>query len=685
MQNNVVNHWVHDYETLINCFVACFEHYKTNEKKVFVIHRLRNDSVELVKFLMQNASNNEWHISFNGINFDSQISEFIIRNHEVFVDPNSDPEYLAHYLYGIAQTIIEKSKNKEIPLFFESELSIKQVDLYKLNHWDNKAKITSLKWAQFSMNYPNVQDMPIEHYEYIKTMDEINTIISYCQNDVSATKVIMEKCKSQINLRANLTKQYNINLYSASEPKISKELFLHFLSNKLKVDKKVLKAGRTPREIIKMGDLILSYVKFEKPEFKQVHDFYKNLEVNFSQKDIDNSENKNVQKQLSIYHKNVKTVYGLGGLHGARESGIYTSDHDYVIVTSDVVSYYPNLAIRNRWSPAHIPKETFLEQYEWFFEERKKIPKSDPRNYVYKIILNSTYGLSNESQSFLYDPELTMRITINGQLLLSMLYEKLSSIPESMPIMQNTDGLEMRIPRKYMSKYMEICKEWEDLTKLQLEHDTYEKIILGDVNNYIALFGKKEVNKEEYEKIKLKNPEYVFLEKNGKYYYSATKCKGRYEYKDVPLHKNNSASIVPEMIYNYFIKGIPLIDTINNQKTIFPFCIGSRVKGDDWNHVCNNSHLEKTINESKTLRFYISINDSFVIYKKNSTDGRIISLVADLKYSSKLKIINKIENDDLNIYDVDYSYYMSRSQKEIDNLERKYKKFQTSLFNDVNQ
>ena len=58
-------------------------------------------------------------------------------------------------------------------------------------------------------------------------------------------------------------------------------------------------------------------------------------------------------------------------------------------ITVKRTSYYPNLAIRNGFAPAHLPNKEFLEQYEWFFEERKLIPKSDIRNYVYKIILNS--------------------------------------------------------------------------------------------------------------------------------------------------------------------------------------------------------------------------------------------------------------------------------------------------------
>ena len=38
-----MKHWVMDYETLSNCFTGVFEHYKTTERKIFVVHDLRND------------------------------------------------------------------------------------------------------------------------------------------------------------------------------------------------------------------------------------------------------------------------------------------------------------------------------------------------------------------------------------------------------------------------------------------------------------------------------------------------------------------------------------------------------------------------------------------------------------------------------------------------------------------
>ena len=51
------NHYVMDIETLPNCIVYCFEHYKENIKKVFIIHELQNDLPELMSFLEGNITN----------------------------------------------------------------------------------------------------------------------------------------------------------------------------------------------------------------------------------------------------------------------------------------------------------------------------------------------------------------------------------------------------------------------------------------------------------------------------------------------------------------------------------------------------------------------------------------------------------------------------------------------------
>ena len=106
-----MKHWVMDYETLKNCFTGVFEHYKTTETKVFVIHDLRNDLNDFIRFLEDNINNKEWHISYNGLAFDGQVTHYIIDNHQDWSDLSGCE--VANVIYRYAQRCIQKSNKKE--------------------------------------------------------------------------------------------------------------------------------------------------------------------------------------------------------------------------------------------------------------------------------------------------------------------------------------------------------------------------------------------------------------------------------------------------------------------------------------------------------------------------------------------------------------------------------------------
>ena len=616
-----------DYETLSNCFIAVFEDIKSEEREIFIIHESKNDLVPFLTFLMRNIKHNEWHVSFNGLGFDSQITEYFLTNGHDLLEMSGDE--IARFIYSKAQYVIQKQRDGEFLDFSPRDLQIRQIDVFKLNHWDNPAKRSSLKWIQYTMDWINIIDMPIAHTSEILE-SQIPEIINYCINDVRSTKQIMHLSKEHINLRRALTEEYNIDLFSASEPRISKELFLHFLSKQTGIKKYELRQMRTHRPQIVVNDIILPYVEFKTATFQ-------NLLKKFKEVVIYPGETKGGFK-YSAQYKGVKSDYGLGGIHGARTSRVYESTEDMIIMTSDVTSFYPNLAIRNGWAPGHLPKEAFCQLYEWFFEERKKIPKKDPKNYVYKIILNSTYGLSNDENSFLYDPEFTMRITINGQLSLTMLYEMIcEEIPGAIPLMQNTDGLETMIPREYVEQYMEICARWEKITNLQLEHDKYSKVVLGDVNNYIA------------------------VTEDGK-----SKCKGRFEYKDLALHKNKSFLIIPKALHAYFVEGIKPEDYLAQNQNIFDYCGGVKIKG-DWKFV-EHAIIDGEFQKQKlqhTIRYFISKSGCKVI-KTNLFDGREIQVEAG-PWMQTIYIDHKEQPFD--DYNINLAFYLDKIKKEIAGLE----------------
>ena len=634
--------WVMDYETISNCFIGVFESYNTNERHTFVVNRERNDIVKFIDFLIENQDNKDWHFGFNNIGFDSQITEYILDVKAELTFATADE--VTAMIYAYTQQVIDKTRRNEFLDYPEFRLTIPVVDIYKLNHWDSNAKRTSLKWAQFSMDWENVEEMPHPHYKPVLDNKTLDDIVSYCINDVRSTKAIflMKNPKgeqimaSQINLRAELTQTYNINLLSASEPRISKEVFLHFLSEKLKINKKVIREMRTLRSVVTVRDVILPMIKFETPEFQSVLNWFKGLEVDTTI-DIDYDKEKKKGPKHTMIHKGVKTDYGLGGLHGCAAPGVYKAGNGKKIMSADVTSFYPNLSIKNEWAPAHLPKKDFCELYEWLFFERKKYPKSSPLNYLFKIILNATYGLSKSRFSFLYDPEFTFRITVNGQLQLSMLYEMLTTrIPGAQPLMQNTDGLEFLIDEEYEGLFYEICKEWEDMTMLQLETVEYEKMIIGDVNNYIAVYT------------------------DGK-----TKCKGRFEYEELPLHKNKSMLIIPKALYAYFIKGEDPKDFLAKNREITDYCIGAKLKG-DWffieRKVTNGIYEENQL--QKMLRYFVSKTGVKLV--KCNPDGRKNQLNSGPQLQT---VMNKLVKKPWEEYNVEEKFYLDKIYDEIKNIE----------------
>ena len=639
-------HWVMDYETLVNCFVGVFQHYKDDSiSEIFVINQDQNDLPKFIEFLNKCVQLNQWHISYNGLAFDAQISQHIIKNQRKLLSLTGLE--VAQYIHKLAQDIITRSDRGEFQEFAPRQLKIRQIDLFKMNHWDNKAKMSSLKWIQYSMDWENVEEMPHHHSKPVESSEQLQDIIQYCINDVLSTKKILEHSKEQIELRKTLTNEYGIDLYSASEPRISKELFLFFLEQKLGWDKAEIKRLRTKRDEIYLGQCILPYVKFQTPEFQKIHDYFRTKVVT-STKD---------KLKFTLDYKGVKTDYGLGGIHGAKDSGVYEAHPGWTIMTSDVTSFYPNLAIKNKFHPAHLPQKEFGDLYEWFFEERKKIPKTDPKNYVYKIILNSTYGLTGDENSFLYDPQMTMQITINGQLLLSMLYEMLClEIPEGIPLMQNTDGLEMMIPTSAISTYMDVCAKWEKITQLNLEHDEYSKMIIADVNNYMAVY------------------------KNGK-----VKSKGKYEWEDLEkkkvavFHKNKSFLIIPKAVYAYFVYGTLPEEFLAQNRSVYDYCGGIKAKGGWYYEERSLVNGELVTNKlQKIVRYYVTKSGTKIM--KCHPDGREMQVEAG---EWMQKIANEIDpNMSYEAYDIDTEYYLENIYKQIEQINKvKLSSFtQLSLF-----
>ena len=646
--------YVYDYETVVNCFLAVFIDVKNpNDILVFEISNSRNQLSDYLDFMNQCIKNKTTLISYNGLKFDSQISRYIISNTNAFKGVTGDT--IANNVYQIAQEVIKRSNAKEFPIYHPKDNPFKECDILAINNYDNPAKRCSLKWLQYSMDWHNVEDMSTDHSEVHNDKD-ILMLTKYCINDCLSTRELFFRNKAEIILRSDLTKHFKMDLLNHSEPKLSKSIFLKLLSEKLEIPQYELKKKKTYRKLINLNEAILPYIEFKTPELKATLNKFRKLKLD--------GENLKGSFKHEVTYRGLDLSFALGGIHGAKK-GIYTSDKNYIIKSFDVTSFYPNLAIRNNWAPGHINKEAFCEIYEGFFEERKKYSKKDPLNYVYKILLNSTYGLSNEDNSFLKDSMFTMRITCNGQLLLVMLMEELcENIPGARPVMINTDGGEIIIPREYEELYHEICKKWEDLTKLQLEFEVYEKLIIPDVNNYIGIYAGKEISKEDaIKKIKTEFPKPLIKRtKDDKYFLFNTKSKGRFEV-DKPLHKNKSFRIKRIAYYYYFVHNQSPEKTLSENMNIYDYCGGTRATA-GWKFylTCMTNGEIDTNTAQKTLRYYMS-KKGCKILKVNG--DRTIKVEAS---KSLERIMNKFEKKEFDDYEIDFQFYLREINKEINRI-----------------
>ena len=228
-------------------------------------------------------------------------------------------------------------------------------------------------------------------------------------------------------------------------------------------------------------------IKIER--YPEVLDFFKNhLNCDYSSEFETNI--------AGIPHK-----FAFGGIHGCIPEPINMSGNIWHV---DVNSYYPSLMIQygllTRNTPdgryrVHLTEKALDEnnKYVQIYNKRLQLKREGKKKEQapYKIVLNSTYGITKDDTSSAYDPKQANNICINGQLMLVDLLEKLED--HCQVIQSNTDGIIIKIPdgatpeesKANEDKVREICKEWEDRTHMGLGLDRIKKIAKKDVNKYV--------------------------------------------------------------------------------------------------------------------------------------------------------------------------------------------------------
>jgi hypothetical protein len=507
----------------------------------FEISFRRNDIVELLAFLEFCRVNHVEMVGFNNIAFDYPVCHFIVMN---------GVSVTVEAIYAKAMSIINAYDRFENTIW-ESHRLAPQIDLFKIHHFDNKAKTQSLKGLEFNMRSASVQEMPVEAGTFL-TSEEIDMLIGYNHHDVSETIKFAMISAENVKFRREMQSQLDGDVLNFNDTKIGKQIFEQRLGDELCYDRS---SGRkvprqTYREKIIVGDILFPYITFEQPEFRRVHDWLRAQVI---------TDTKGVFTDLQATINGFTFHFGTGGIHGSVARKRYQADQYFTIWDVDVAALYPSIGIINNLAPAHLGPR-FTEVWSSIVAERKKWPKGTSQNASLKLANNGPYGDSANDYSPLKDIQFTMTITINGQLLLCKLAEMLMVVPTLTIIQINTDGVTFIVMRTFEAQVKTVLKAWEDWSRLTLEEARYGRMFIRDVNNYIA--------ETEGEKPKLKR-------------------KGAYEYyptaKDISnaspsaWHKDLSGQIVQRTAEMAMLHDIPPEVFINCHVDPFDFMLRAKV------------------------------------------------------------------------------------------------------------
>lgn len=225
-----------------------------------------------------------------------------------------------------------------------------------------------------------------------------------------------------------------------------------------------------------------------------------------------------------------------------------------------------------------------------------------------------------------------------------MLAERLISVGARI-INTNTDGIFYLIDKNRLKDDEKVCKEWESITKLNLEADYFEAMYQFAINDYLAI-------KEGYSKTH--DPELL-------------KTKGLFIDK-VKLGKGMAATIIPEAIIKRLADNIPVEETIRNCHDINKFITYQKVSKDY--SVEYDGKLIQRIN-----RYYVSTDGPWLYKCKIDEKGRRYKYIK-LLTNSGVTILNKIDPNAPLPTNINYRYYIAAAQKIVNH----FKQRQLTLF-----
>ena len=456
-------------ESYPNYFLITFKLVNTNKFIMLECGEGRSFNQKFLAWLMQSYRT----VGFNSNSYDLLVLWLSYYNQNAGVLKDATNDIIVR---GMRETELKKEYN-----FFT----------FKTNHIDLIAVAPlkgSLKLYGARLHTRSIQDQPFDINQNLSEF-EIQELKHFNFNQLCITEELFHFMKERLELRESMGLEYGEDLRSKSDAQIAEVVLSKEVGK--------INGKRPQRPNIETGTVyrysIPSYIKYQN---KNLQDMLNQIRV---AKFIVNTYGKiDLPEELNGSIKIGKGTYrlGIGGLHSSEKCVFYKASTDVNIVDRDVASYYPRIITTLGLYPSSMGS-AFLEAYKKIIEVRldAKKKKIFSRDKGLKIVINGTSGKFSDYWSTMYAPDLTIQVTVTGQLALLMLIEmlELSGIEV---ISANTDGIVMLLPKDKEEAALACVKLWEQSTGFETEETRYKYYCARDVNSYFAVKLNNEIKKK---------------------------------------------------------------------------------------------------------------------------------------------------------------------------------------------
>ena len=595
------------------------------------------------------------------------------------------PSKLIEFLYDTSQRIIRNSDNDVLwqdnftNMLMKNRLNFRDLDLFqifRLDHFHKSLKQTSIniKWYNLlEYHMPPISELDVNYYYRLTenrglSIEQLNRLYrnsferylhpswkkemeEYNDNDVFICCELVRMNQEEIRLRYMISKEYEINVLSASRSTIADKVIVKLYSKFTGLHPKRFIDTKTIRRKIEVSEILSNKIQFLSPQLNDLLQSLRSLVLRGEKGEF----------ERTFTYAGTSYTLATGGLHSNEIPAIYVADDKQTIVDRDVTSYYPNLIRSLKVCQKHLNPKAWFRIADTIVDERtehKHLAKDKSLSLIQqikhftaaaclKIVANAgIFGKMGSEKSFLCDKKAMYKVTINGQLFLLMLIERLEDAGIHV-ISANTDGIVTIVPKGLEETADNICHWWEKHLGLELEFTSYSKYITEGVNSYLT------VKTDGKKKFKGRMNPKMYLE---------------------DLSKGYNSPIVAKAVTEYFINGTPVMETLRNSKSILDFCRTQNVNRKyyiEYTHVVDHKMVVEEV--QRNTRFYVSLTGGSLM--KVEVLGWDENNQPKLKKSSlcagqRVTVCNLVEDKDISELNINYLYYYNECMAIIEPIEQ---------------